>query len=399
MGMRLTQRQLQLSKRFKEFANEHIASNADQFDRNERIPQELIRLIGKKGYLGGIIPRKMNGSGWDIVSYGLFCEEMGRVSASLLSLFTVHGMVSWAILKWGTAGQLDHWLPKLAAGQIIGAFALTEPEIGSDAKNIGTNASPTRNGYRIDGQKKWISCGQIADLFLVFAMCEGSPTAFLVEKTRPGLTMQPISGMLGFRSAMLSELKFNDCRIPKENLLGKVGFGFSHVVNAALDLGRYSIAWGSVGISQACTEACLLYTAKRTQFGVLLKEHQLVQQMIANMIVDQGVATIVLPSRLPEGSQRPGFHHGDGNRQVFCIIGRRPGGAGRCPNSWRERMQQRLPRTTLPAGCQDHGNHRRQQPNSTSADCQVRVLETRRLNGVGSWLRQRLNVSSAWCGT
>jgi glutaryl-CoA dehydrogenase (non-decarboxylating) len=285
MGMRLTQRQLQLSKRFKEFANQHIAPNADQFDRNERIPQELIRLIGKKGYLGGIIPRKMNGSGWDIVSYGLFCEEMGRVSASLLSLFTVHGMVSWAILKWGTAGQLDHWLPKLAAGQIIGAFALTEPEIGSDAKNIGTNASPTRNGYRIDGQKKWISCGQIADLFLVFAMCEGSPTAFLVEKTRPGLSMQPISGMLGFRSAMLSELKFNDCRIPKENLLGKVGFGFSHVVNAALDLGRYSIAWGSVGISQACTEACLLYTAKRTQFGVLLKEHQLVQQMIANMIV------------------------------------------------------------------------------------------------------------------
>jgi glutaryl-CoA dehydrogenase (non-decarboxylating) len=283
--MRLTRRQLQLRKRFKDFANQHIAGNADRFDRDERIPDELIRKLAGKGYLGGIIPKKMGGAGWDIVSYGLFCEEMGRASASLLSLFTVHGMVSWAILRWGTAEQQDYLLPRLGAGQAIGALALTEPEIGSDAKNISTIAVPTGDGYRLNGHKKWISFGQIADLFLVFALCEGAATAFLVEKTCPGVSVEPIYGMLGFRSAMLSELKLSDCRIPKKNLLGQVGFGFSHVANTALDLGRYSIAWGAVGISQACTDASLLYTAGRTQFGALLKEHQLVQRMIAKMIV------------------------------------------------------------------------------------------------------------------
>lgn len=129
-------------------------------------------------------------------------------------------------------------------------------------------------------QKKWITYGQIADVFLVFAKCEGKPTAFLVKKDSPGLAIKPIISMLGTRASMVAELQFNDCHIPLKNLVGKLGFGFSYIAASALVYGRYSVATGCVGIAQACLEACIEYTNERQQFGVYLKEHQLIRQKI-----------------------------------------------------------------------------------------------------------------------
>jgi hypothetical protein len=145
----------------------------------------------------------------------------------------------------------------------------------------------------LNGQKKWISFGQIADVFLIFAQCEGKPTAFLVERDTPGFSTKPISGMLGTRAAMLAELHLNDCRIPKANVVGREGFGFSHILPITLDFGRYSVAWGCVGIAQACFEASMRYAGERKQFGSYLKDYQLIRQMITDMITNIKAARLL----------------------------------------------------------------------------------------------------------
>ena len=185
-------------------------------------------------------------------------------------------------------------MPQLATGKKLGAFALSEPDIGSDAKNIKTQVYEKDDGYILNGQKKWITYGQMADVFLVFAQYDGNkPLALLVEKDTPGLSITPIGGLLGTKASMLAKLNFEQCRVPKENKLGGLGFGFLGVATSALDLGRYSVACGSVGIGQACLEASLHYAAERKQFGVALKKHQLIRQMLANMITQVKAARLL----------------------------------------------------------------------------------------------------------
>ena len=284
MKIELTTEQLEQQEVFRVFVDKEVVPCADQFDKEERLPSELIGKIAENGFLAATIPESNGGKGMDMVTHGLLCEEFGSGSASVLSLFTVHGMLAQAILQWGSPEQRSHLLPQLASGKKIGAFGLTEPDIGSDAKSVQTTAKLDGASYVLNGTKKWVSCGQIADIFLIIAQCEGKPTAFLVEKDCPGLTIKPITGLLGFKAAMLAELSIEECSIPQENLVGRIGFGFSHVAGTALDYGRYCVAAGSVGLARACLEACLSYTSERQQFGSLLKGHQLIQQMLTNMI-------------------------------------------------------------------------------------------------------------------
>jgi alkylation response protein AidB-like acyl-CoA dehydrogenase len=241
--------------------------------------------MANRGFLSSMMQSQSGNEERDMICYGLLCEEISRGSGSLLSLLTVHGMVSRAISRWGTRSQKETWLPKLAHGRSFGAFGLSEPMIGSDAKNVRTQAIASNNSYILNGKKKWISGGLIADVYIIIAQCEGKPTAFIVERNTPGFSVSPIKDMLGFRSAMLAELIMDNCVVPKNNLIGKVGTGFSHIAATALDHGRYSIAWGSIGIAQACLDACIEYTNKRMQFNVYLKEHQLIQKMISDMVV------------------------------------------------------------------------------------------------------------------
>ena len=293
MKIELTSQQKNAQAEFKTFADEEIFPYADQFDREERISTELINKLARRKYLGAVLPEEFGGLGGDMITFGLLNEEVGRACSSTRSLLTVHSMVESALLRWGNPRQKQAWLPRLASGQSLGAFALTEPNIGSDAKHIETTAEPCSDGYVLNGCKKWITFGQIADLFLVVAQCNAKPSAFLVEKTCPGLTTKPMLGVLGTRASMLAEVYLENCLVPKENLVGGLGFGFSTVALSALDLGRYSVAWGCVGIGQACLVASLKYSSERRQFGEPLRHHQLIQEMIANMVTQVKAARLL----------------------------------------------------------------------------------------------------------
>src|SRR5579875_432245 len=278
---------------FKAFVQKEIVPHAAQYDREERVPAELIEKLAQQGYFGAVVPLENGGSGMDMITLGLLNEEFGRGCSSLRSLLTVHNMVTSALLKWGSKQQKESWIPRLAAGEVIGAFGLSEPNVGSDAKSVETSAVPSGDYYILNGQKKWITYGQIADLFLIFAQCDGKISAFLVERNTPGFSIEPIFGLLGMRASMAAVLHMQECKIRKENLVGGVGFGLASVASVALDIGRYSVAWGCVGIAQACLEACLQYTSERKQFGVYLKDHQLIQQMITEMITNVKAARLL----------------------------------------------------------------------------------------------------------
>ncbi|MBD2298134.1 acyl-CoA dehydrogenase family protein [Nostoc sp. FACHB-190] len=293
MKLELSTQQKNAQAEFRAFVNQEIFPDAGKWDRQEFTPPELIKKIAQRGFLGAILPQEYGGQAMDMITYGILNEEIGRGCSSIRSLLTVHNMVAHAVCKWGNKSQKEYWLPKLASGEIIAAFALSEPNVGSDAKSVETTAALVGDAYVLNGQKKWITYGQIADVYLVFAQCEGKPTAFLVEKNSPGFTVKAMSGILGVRASMSAELYFNNCQIPRENLVGRLGFGFAYIAASALDYGRYSVAAGCVGIAQACLEACIKYTNERKQFGVYLKEHQLIRQKITQMIANTKAARLL----------------------------------------------------------------------------------------------------------
>jgi glutaryl-CoA dehydrogenase (non-decarboxylating) len=284
--MKLTAQQKAFNDNCRVFSDKQIAPLAQQIDQEECMPLELLQTLAQEKYLGSILPKEVGGLGADMVSFGLLNEQIGRGCSSVRSLLTVHSMVSYSVLRWGTREQKDSLLPQLATGGKIGAFALTEPNVGSDSKSIESTATKYEDGYVLNGRKKWITCAQIADVFLLFAKYNDQPMAFLVDRHTPGLEITPIRGLLGTRGSMLGELYLKECKVPRANVIGGEGFGFLGVALSALNIGRSSVAWGCVGIGQACLEASLKYIGERKQFGVLIEKHQLIQQMITNMYTD-----------------------------------------------------------------------------------------------------------------
>jgi glutaryl-CoA dehydrogenase (non-decarboxylating) len=297
MKLELTPEQRAAREEVRAFVAAEIAPHADLWDREGAIPLSLVDRLRERSYLGSNVPAQYGGHPGritrDMVTYGLMTEEIGRGCSSVRSLLTVHDMVAHGILRWGSQELKERFLPRMARGEILGALALSEPNAGSDAKAVETTAADDGDVWILDGRKKWTTFGQIAGLFLVFAQCEGKPTAFLMERDAPGLTVRPLQGITGTRASMLAELELRECRIPKENLVGRVGFGVSHVAAAALEQGRYSVAWGSVGIGQACLDACRRYTAERRQFGVPLADHQLIRALLTDMTVDVRAARLL----------------------------------------------------------------------------------------------------------
>lgn len=289
----LSARQTDTWAAYRAYVDAHIVPIADRMDAEQHTPRALVAELAAQGYLGAVVPREHGGQADDMLSFGLLCHELGRGSGSLLSLLTVHSMVCTALLKWGTDEQRAHWLPRLARGEALGAFALSEPHVGSDARHVQTTAVADGDGYVIDGRKKWISFAQLADVYLVLAQCEGKPTTFLVERATPGLTCLPLRDMLGFRAAMLGELVLERCRVGRQALVGRPGFGFSHVIGSALDTGRYAVAWGCTGMAQQCLDESLRYAHARRQGGSLLHEHQLIQRLLADMITDLRAALLL----------------------------------------------------------------------------------------------------------
>jgi alkylation response protein AidB-like acyl-CoA dehydrogenase len=289
----LTERQEQARKEFRAFTDRHIAPHADAWHRAQRTPPEVIRLLAEEELLGIHVPREFGGGGCDAVTLGLFAGELGRACSSVRSLLTVHSMVAHTVARWGSRELKRSWLPRLASGERIAALAVSEPGVGSDAAGVTTRIERDGDDFVVTGPKKWITYGESADVFLLVGRSAEGPTALLVERDTAGLSTELIEDMIGIRASMTAHVRLDGCRVPGGNLLARPGLGVSHVVGAALDLGRYTVGWGCVGILDAALEASVDYAGRREQFGSLIKEHQLVRRLISDMYTNARAARLM----------------------------------------------------------------------------------------------------------
>jgi len=278
---------------FKAFVARSVAPFAEQWDRDQRIPDGIIRQMAQSGYLGCSLPPEYGGQGWDIVTFGLLNEAFGRGSSALTGVLTVQAMVSMVLLKWGTMEQRRLWLPSLATGEMIGAFALTEPGAGSAMQSLVTEFTPNAQGFVLNGGKKWISCAQSAGVFLVFGTLGGRSVACLVPSDTPGLRVEPISDLMGFRAAGLAQLHFQDVVVPSANLVGKPGYALSHLAPVGLHYGRISTACSALGLLRGCFEESIGHAARRKIGDKTVGDIGMVRSLIARMGTDLEAGTLL----------------------------------------------------------------------------------------------------------
>ncbi|WP_181769183.1 acyl-CoA dehydrogenase family protein, partial [Streptomyces albidus (ex Kaewkla and Franco 2022)] len=234
------------------------------------------------------LPGEYGGSGITALELGEVCAHLGGVCSALRGLVTVQGMVAAALNRWGTREQRARWLPKLASGELIAGFAATEEAAGSALSAVGTRIEDSGDGEHVTvtGRKRWITFGQVAQVFLVLGKVDGKPAAVLVEADREGVSREPVGGQLGMRAAQIAHIGFEDVRVPRADLVAPAGLGLSHVAATALDHGRFTVAWGCVGMAEACVEDATSHAASRMQDGVALFDHQSVRSMLARIAVE-----------------------------------------------------------------------------------------------------------------
>jgi alkylation response protein AidB-like acyl-CoA dehydrogenase len=299
MDLSLSDEQRLIQETARDFADNEIIPRARESDREQRFDLELVAMLGEMGYLGAPVAEEYGGRGLDMTTYGLIVEEVGRGDSSARTVVSVQtSLVCGSIERWGTEEQKQEWLPKLCSGATLGCFGLTEPDTGSDAANLRTRASKIDGGWRINGQKMWISLGNHAEVALVFAQTDPEKrhrgiACFLVPTEADGYDPQEIHGKLGLRAADTAAIGLNDVEVSDDSLLGEVGEGFK-VAMSALDSGRYSVAAGCVGICQGCVDASVGYAKERRQFDQPIAGFQLVQEMIADMIVRRDAARLLV---------------------------------------------------------------------------------------------------------
>ena len=288
MKLELNDQQKMIQKMVREFAAKEIAPVAAELDKNEEYPTKILGKMAKLGLLGIIIPTEYGGAGLDTISYSIVVEEISRKCASTGVITSVHNsLVAWPIMKYGTDEQKKKYLPKLASGEKIGAFAGTEPNAGSDLGAMKTTAVLKGNKYIINGDKTFITSGSEAGILIVFAVTDKSAgsrgiSAFIVENTFKGYKVGSIFEKLGINASKTSELIFENMEVPKENLLGKEGEGFK-IALSTLDGGRIGIAAQAVGIAQTALDESIEYSKQRQQFGRPIAKFQAIQWMIADI--------------------------------------------------------------------------------------------------------------------
>ena len=299
MNLDLTDEQRAVREMARKFADEYIVPVARDNDINERFPGDIIQKMGELGLLGGPVPLEYGGAGLDYISQALVTEEIGKACSSVRTTISVQiSLVELSLANWGSEDQKRRYLPAMCSGKLIGCFGLTEPNAGSDPSGMETTAVANGDHWVLNGHKIWISNGGVAGLAVVFAQTDKRKGhrgigAFLVDRGTPGFSTRDMHGKLGLRASNTGELILEDCRIPKDQLLGKVGDGFK-VAMSALDNGRYSVAAGCVGICQGCVDASVRYAKDRKQFGRAIGSFQLVQDLIARMIVDAEAARLLV---------------------------------------------------------------------------------------------------------
>jgi len=267
------------------FADQEIRPRALEFDQKGILARDLITKMAEKGYLVASLPERYGGLGLDPVYYGLFTEEVGKACCSTRSLITVQSsLVGETLLKWGSDEHRADLLPLMASGKKLGAFALTEPEVGTNAQGVQTTYSEASHGYVLNGKKKWTSFGGIADFFIVVARNRKQISAFIVDHNTKGVTTIPMQGLLAGRASHIAEIVLDDVVVPGSNIIGKLGGGYPYIVGTTLDHGRYSIAWGGVAVAQACVDAMVVYARERKQFDTRICEFQLIQGIIGDAV-------------------------------------------------------------------------------------------------------------------
>ncbi len=294
MEYSLTDQQKARGQEFKEFVASNVEPFAQQWDQDQKQPDSIISLLGRSGYLGSILPPKYEGQGWDVVTFGLLNEAFGRGSSALTDLLTVQAMVATTLLKWGSDEQRKKWLPPLAKGELIAAFALTEPTGGSAVESLRTQFEQGRSGSLIlSGQKKWISYGQLAGLFLVFGKLGQESVACLVPRDAAGLEVEPIREMLGFKAAGLAQITLRDVEVPSGNIVGKPGFALSHVAPVGLQYGRISTACSAVGLLSSCFVKSISCAATRKIADQIIGDLGMIRSLIARMGTDLQAARLL----------------------------------------------------------------------------------------------------------
>jgi butyryl-CoA dehydrogenase len=288
----LTDEQRLIRETARDFTDREIVPRARHNDRNEHFDTELVKKIADMGFLGAIVPEQYGGRDVDYRTYALIVEEIGRGCSAMRTVVSVvTSLVCSSIARWGTEEQKQAWLPRLCSGEALGCFGLTEPDTGSDASNLKTRARQVNGTWRISGGKMWISLGNYSKLALIFAQTDPEKkhhgiACFLVPTDQPGFRTQEIHHKLGLRGSDTAELSLDDV---EGDLMGEVGDGFK-IAMSALDSGRYSVAAGCVGICQGSVNASVEYSKERTQFERPIASFQLVQEMIADMVVETDAA-------------------------------------------------------------------------------------------------------------
>jgi len=297
MDFELSDEQRMFREMAREFVKRELTPDViKEHERQHRFPLEIIKKMAALGLTGDIVPQEYGGLGADWVSHGLISEEIGGAWFSLcLSVQLVQtGLVEYPIVKFGNEEQKQRYLPPLAKAEKIGCLAAVEPNVGSDAAAVQATASLEEDHWVVSGFKTWITNGSVADICIVLVQTEkkrgiGGLALLIVDRDTPGLSIVDIFPKTGVFCTPTSELRFNTCRVPKENLLGEVGKGL-HIAMEGISNVRYSLAAGCTGIIQSCINACCRYAQERFQFGKPIGAFQLVQEMIADMVISAEAA-------------------------------------------------------------------------------------------------------------
>ncbi|MEI6488303.1 MAG: acyl-CoA dehydrogenase [Bacteroidota bacterium] len=288
MLFNLTEEHLMIQKAARDFANDVLKPGVIERDEHQKFPAEEIKQMGELGFLGMMVDPKYGGGGMDCISYVLAMEEISKVDSSCSVVMSVNNsLVCWGLETFGTEEQKQKYLPRLATGQIIGAFCLSEPEAGSDATSQRTTAIDKGDHYLLNGTKNWITNGGSASVYLVIAQTHPEKghkgiNALIVEKGAPGFVVGPKENKLGIRGSDTHSLMFTDVKVPKENRIGEDGFGFKFAMQT-LTGGRIGIASQALGIASGAYELALAYSKERKAFGKTINQHQAIQFKLADM--------------------------------------------------------------------------------------------------------------------
>lgn len=282
--------QLQIQDTARKFAREEIAPTVIERDKYSIFPSDIVKKLGEIGFMGMMVDEKYGGAGLDYISYVLALMEICKVDASIGIIVSVHNsLVNWIVQKYGNDYQKDKYLPRLASGELLGAYCLSEPEAGSDARDQKTSAEFDGEYWVLNGTKNWISSGIHAGVYIVFAQTNPELkhkgiAAFIIDRDSPGLEPGANEDKMGMHSSDTCSIGLTNVKVPKENLIGKVGDGF-YIAMQGLTGGRIGIASQAAGIAEGAFEAALKYSQQRKTFGVAIAEHQMIQMKLAQMIM------------------------------------------------------------------------------------------------------------------